>query len=160
MNANDVKQLQAALAAPFRPEEVRWKPGAVANGKALALAFVDARCVMNRLDEVFGVGGWQTSYAVLPDGVVCTLRVRVGDAWVEHQDAGAYSEQSDAGDRLKAAFSDALKRAAVHLGIGRYLYALAPQWVAWDAAKRRFAVEPQLPATRTAAAPPVKAWRA
>jgi hypothetical protein len=33
------------------------------------------------------------------------------------------------GDTLKGAFSDALKRAAVHLGIGRYLYRLGEMWV-------------------------------
>ena len=44
-------------------------------------------------------------------------------------DVGAPSEQPDGGDRLKAAFSDALKRAAVKFGIGRYLYRLPQQWV-------------------------------
>jgi hypothetical protein len=39
-------------------------------------------------------------------------------------DVGGPSEQPDEGDRVKAAFSDALKRAAVKFGIGRYLYRL------------------------------------
>src|SRR6201988_2346453 len=46
---------------------------------------------------------------------------------------------------MKAAFSDALKRAAVKFGIGRYLYRLQAQWVDYDTAKRTFASTPQLP---------------
>jgi hypothetical protein len=36
-------------------------------------------------------------------------------------DVGGPSEQPDGGDWLKAAFSDALKRAAVKFGVGRHL---------------------------------------
>src|SRR5207248_3090638 len=53
-------------------------------------------------------------------------------------------EQPDGGDRLKAAFSDALKRTAVKLGIGRYLYRLPQQWVDYDPAKKQFAMPPRL----------------
>src|SRR5262249_14174357 len=60
-------------------------------------------------------------------------------------DVGGQSEQPDGGDRLKAAFSDALKRAAVKFGIGRYLYRLPSQWVDYDDKKRRFVRQPQLP---------------
>ncbi len=42
------------------------------------------------------------------------------------------------GDSLKAAFSDALKRAAVKFGVGRYLYRLEKQWVDYDPEKGRF----------------------
>ena len=55
------------------------------------------------------------------------------------------SEQPDEGDRRKAAFSDALKRAAVKFGIGRYLYRLPSQWVDYDPKKRQFARTPKLP---------------
>src|SRR5881275_1046881 len=56
--------------------------------------------------------------------MMCRLRLRLGDEWVTKVDVGGPSEQPDGGDRLKAAFSDALKRAAVKFGIGRYLYRL------------------------------------
>jgi hypothetical protein len=63
--------------------------------------------------------GWQDEYECLPDGsVVCRLRLRLGDEWITKMDVGAPSEQPDEGDRRKAAFSDALKRAAVKFGIG------------------------------------------
>jgi hypothetical protein len=60
-------------------------------------------------------------------------------------DVGGPSEQPDGGDRLKAAFSDALKRAAVKFGIGRYLYRLPQQWADYDPAKRQFSAAPRLP---------------
>jgi hypothetical protein len=80
---------------------------------------------MDRLDQAAGVGGWHDAYDCLPDGsVVCRLSVKIGQTWITKLDVGAPSDQSDAGDKRKAAFSDALKRAAVKFGIGRYLYDL------------------------------------
>lgn len=134
------------LSEPFPPDEIDWKPQAVKGNRALAIAYIDARAVMDRLDAVVGVDGWQDGYAVMPEGnVVCTLRVRVGDVWLEKVDVGGPSEQPDGGDRMKAAFSDALKRAAVKYGIGRYLYRLPHQWADWDAGKRQFVSQPRLP---------------
>jgi hypothetical protein len=147
----------AALAAAFAPGDVKFKPGVVSGNRALALPYVDCRVIQDRLDDVLGLDGWQDQYTPLPDGsVVCELRCRIGGEWIVKTDVGSPSEQPDGGDRLKAAFSDALKRAAVKFGIGRYLYRLPPQWVDWDAAKRRFAVPPKLPAQATPAAVPAE----
>src|SRR5205823_3297906 len=66
--------------------------------------------------------------------------------WVMKMDVGGPSEQPDGGDRMKAAFSDALKRAAVKFGVGRYLYRLPAQWVDYDPVKRQFRSAPTLPA--------------
>lgn len=143
----DVKALARALSAPFDPSEVRFKPAVVSGNRALALAYVDARVIQDRLDEVLGAEGWQDSYRCLPDGsVVCRLRLRLGDDWVTKMDVGGPSEQPDGGDRMKAAFSDALKRAAVKFGVGRYLYRLPSQWVDYDPQRRQFARPPVLPA--------------
>jgi hypothetical protein len=144
-SARSVQEIAQALAAPFPPEEIRFKPAVVSGQRALALAYVDARAIQDRLDEVLGVLGWQDSYQVLPDGsVVCRLRLRLGDEWITKMDVGSPSEQPDGGDRLKAAFSDALKRAAVKFGIGRYLYRLPPQWVAYDPQRKQFVQPPRL----------------
>lgn len=135
------------LAEPFDPSEIEWKPGKVSGERCLALAYIDARCVMDRLDEVLGTLGWQDAYDVLTNGsVTCRLSVRIGEEWVTKMDVGAQSEQPDEGDRMKAAFSDALKRTAVKFGIGRYLYSLAPQWVDFDPVKKRITKAPTLPA--------------
>jgi hypothetical protein len=118
----------------------------VKDNRALAVAYIDARTVMDRLDKALGVGNWQTSYREIGHGVVCTLSVRIVGEWVSHEDVGSYSDQPDEGDKVKAAFSDALKRAAVHLGIGRYLYSLPKQWCDYDTHKRQFVKTPSLPA--------------
>lgn len=143
--------LMEALAAPFDSREVRFKPAVVSGHRALALAYVDARVIQDRLDRVLGVAGWQDEYECLADGsVVCRLRLRLGDEWITKMDVGGPSEQRDEGDRRKAAFSDALKRAAVKFGIGRYLYRLPSQWVEYDPQKRQFARMPSLPMSNAA----------
>jgi hypothetical protein len=90
---------------------------------------------------------------------MCRLRLRIGDRWITKCDVGSPSEQPDGGDRLKAAFSDALKRTAVKFGIGRYLYRLPQQWADYDAAKKQFASPPKLPDWAAAAPKSGKAVR-
>jgi hypothetical protein len=142
-----VQALTAALAAPFEPREVKYKPQMVKNNRCLAMAYIDARLIQDRLDEVLGVENWEDGYKILADGsVMCRLRVKLGDRWISKTDVGSPSEQPDGGDRLKAAFSDALKRAAVKFGIGRYLYRLPAQWVDYDPVKKQIAQVPQMPA--------------
>ena len=137
---------QEQLVKPFGVHEIKWKPITVRNNQALAFAYVDVRAIMDRLDLVFGLAGWESHYTVLDNNSVkCQLRVRLENAWIEKEDVGSPSEQPDEHDRMKAAFSDAMKRAAVQLGIGRYLYRLPQQWVPYDAAKKRFSERPQLP---------------
>jgi hypothetical protein len=146
----DVNSIAQALAAPFDAAEVKFKPQTVSGNRALAIPFVDARVIQDRLDDVLGVMGWQDSYKCLPDGsVVCRLRIRIGGEWIAKTDVGGQSEQPDERDRRKAAFSDALKRAAVKFGIGRYLYRLKPQWVDYDTQKRQFARPPVLSGGKT-----------
>ncbi|HXG11842.1 MAG TPA: Rad52/Rad22 family DNA repair protein [Gemmataceae bacterium] len=146
LSREELEAITRALAAPFDPSEIRFKPGAVSGNRALALAYVDARVIQDRLDEVLGVMGWQDDYEWLDDGsVVCRLKVRIGNEWITKCDVGGPSEQPDEGDRRKAAFSDALKRAAVKFGVGRYLYRLPGQWVAYDPQRRQFVHPPRVP---------------
>lgn len=138
--------LTAALAEPFEPREVKFKPQSVKNNRCLAMAYIDARLIQDRLDDVLGVENWTDAYTILNDGsVMCRLRLKLGDRWITKTDVGSPSEQPDGGDRLKAAFSDALKRAAVKFGIGRYLYRLPAQWVDYDGVKKQIVSPPQLP---------------
>src|SRR5262249_40323348 len=119
----------------------------VKNNRCLAMAYIDARLIQDRLDTVLGVENWEDGYELLPDGsVMCSLRLKLGDRWITKMDVGSPSEQPDGGDRLKAALSDALKRAAVKFGIGRYLYRLPAQWVDYDPVKKQIAQVPQMPA--------------
>lgn len=134
------------LAAVFDPREIRWKPQSVRGNRALAIAYISARTVMDRLDEVVGVTGWQDSYEVQADGtVMCRLAIRVNGEWLTKVDVGGRSEQPDEGDKAKAAVSDALKRTAVHWGVGRYIYNLPQVWCDYDVQKKQFTTAPQLP---------------
>jgi Rad52/22 family double-strand break repair protein len=146
LSADNPDAMFHELAAPFPADEVQFKPQVVKGNRALAIAYIDARAVMDRLDTVVGVHNWQDRYQLLPDNAVqCRLRVRIHGEWVAKADVGSPSDQPDGGDRLKAAFSDALKRAAVKFGIGRYLYALPPSWTDYDPTKRQFTSMPRLP---------------
>jgi len=141
------KDLSLALVAPFPPSDVKWLPRVVKGNQAMAVAYLDVKSVLHRLDCVFGVGGWQDQYELLPDGCVkCRLSVKIDGEWIVREDAGGPSKQPDPADRMKAAFSNALKRAAVKLGIGRYLARLPRTWADYDAQKRQFTRTPALPA--------------
>jgi hypothetical protein len=142
----DSSEIRKRLADFFDPKFIKFKPQAVKGNRAMAVPYLDARAVEWRLDAVLGVDGWKDNYKVLPSGsVVCRLSVKIDGEWVSKMDVGSPSEQPDEGDRMKAAFSDALKRAAVKFGIGRYLYRLPMQWCDYDPQKRQFVQHPALP---------------
>lgn len=121
----------ADLAAPFPPHAVHWRAQNVTRDgdKALALAYIDARDVMDRLDEVCGPANWQTYYDETPTGrVICKLSIRIDDEWICKSDGAG----STAVEGEKGGISDALKRAAVAWGVGRYLYDLRNIWAACE----------------------------
>lgn len=114
------------LAEAFDRAAVHWRAQTVANGKALALAYIDARDVMDRLDSVCGPENWQDRYEETPKGrIIGTLSINVGGYWVNKSDGAGNTDVE--GD--KGALSDALKRTAVKWGIGRYLYDMPNVWV-------------------------------
>lgn len=151
VSAASIAALTAALSEPFPADSVKWKPQNISNkgDRAMAVPYVDARAIQDRLDQVVGVGGWQDDYTVLPgeSSVVCKLTVDFGGRWVAKMDVGSTSDQPDVGDRMKAAFSDALKRAGVKFGIGRYLYRVPPVWVDYDPQTKKLIEFPALPAS-------------
>lgn len=113
------------LSAPFPVEAIHWRAQSVYEERALALAYLDARDVMDRLDNSVGPDCWQDSYVETVKGrVICTLAIRVDNEWISKSDgAGDTAVEGE-----KGALSDALKRAAVKWGIGRYLYDLNNVW--------------------------------
>ncbi|BEV44795.1 Rad52/Rad22 family DNA repair protein [Afipia carboxidovorans] len=115
------------LAAEFPRDAVSWRAQSVTKdgSKAMALAYIDARDVMDRLDEVCGPGNWQDRYEFAGPKTICYLSIKIGDEWVTKADgAGDTAVEAE-----KGAISDAFKRAAVKWGVGRYLYALDAPWV-------------------------------
>jgi hypothetical protein len=117
----------AALSAPFPPQIVELKPGAVSEEKkrALALAYVDARHYQARLDAIVGSAGWQVAYRPWGErAVICALTI----LGVTREDVGE-AEKGDPNQATSAAMQ-AFKRACAAFGLGRYLYTDLPQlWV-------------------------------
>lgn len=122
----------SALAQPF--QEVGWKIQATNKDKTkgMVVAYIDARDVAARLDEV-GVE-WGDRYNVMqmgerprPSGtaaywvVECALEINA----VVRCDVGT----GEGEEAEKSAYSDAFKRAAVKFGVGRYLYSLPSVWM-------------------------------
>src|SRR2546423_5953972 len=92
----DVESLTRALLAPFELTEVKFKPAVVSGNRAMALAYVDARVIQDRLDDVLGVAGWQDDYECREDGsVVCRLRLRLCAQWITKVDIAGPSQQPD-----------------------------------------------------------------
>jgi hypothetical protein len=112
--------IETGLKAPFAPNKIKWRAADFRGNKSSALLYLDARDVMDRLDEVVGINNWQTEYKDIENRCVCKLSVRYDNDfdWVLKSDLGTQSTFE--GD--KGMYSDALKRAAVQHGIGRYLY--------------------------------------
>lgn len=132
------QRIMEGLSKPFHPSHIHIKPGKVSsNGQALALWYVDARAVMDRLDTVVGSGNWQFSWQPIPsdDGhvVVQGMLTILG---VTKSDVG---EAKDEDEPWKAGVSDSFKRTAVQFGIGRFLYRLPQIWWPYDNQSRRFA---------------------
>lgn len=133
-------EILTKLGAPFSADELEFLPRATSGGKAMALPYIDARNVMRRLDEVVGPENWSFDFDLLePTGKMVKGRLRV--CGTEKCDAGEAAAEDEV---LKSAVSDALKRAAVHFGIGRYLYHMPRVWAAFDAQKKRFTETPQI----------------
>ena len=115
-----------ALAAPIDPADIRYRPDGA--------AYITARVVMDRLDEVLTPNGWTATYQKLGSesnqrgatgyAVECTITIYGPSGPLHRSDVG-YGYPSGGNqdpEPLKGAYSDALKRAAVHFGIGRELY--------------------------------------
>lgn len=115
------------LSAPFPPDRVSWRVGSTTadKKKGMALAYIDARDVMQRLDDVCGPGGWQREYPHANGKTVCSIGIKIGDEWIWKADGAGDSDV----EAEKGALSDAFKRAAVSWGIGRYLYDVDSPWV-------------------------------
>lgn len=128
MNMTD--NILERLQAPFPAEDIEWRVQRAMETskgpKAIVLAYVTNRAIMTRLDEVFGVGGWKNEYKEWRDkGVLCGISVKIDGEWVTKWDGA----EETAVEATKGGFSGSMKRAAVQLGIGRYLYNLTENWV-------------------------------
>ena len=122
-----MSDLLKKLREPFRKEELEFRVGATNNDKSmgLALAYVQARAIQNRLDELFGVDGWTVSYKEISAGFICSLSIKINDRWITKEDGAGMTEY----ESVKGGISNAFKRVASSgFGIGRYLYNAKKNW--------------------------------
>lgn len=120
------------LRKPFDANKVHWRVGATnldKHGKlkwgdkpqAVPLAYIDARDVMQRLDEICGEK-WQCRY---PFAGCCEVGIKINDEWLWRSNgAGATNVEAEKGQ-----YSDSFKRAAVLWGVGQYLYDVPNIWM-------------------------------
>ncbi len=115
------------LTAPFPVEKISWRVGSttVDKKRGMALGYIDARDVQDRLDEVCGPENWQNRFTHADAKTICEIGIRIGDEWVwKANGAGDTDFEAE-----KGAISSSFKRAAVMWGVGKYLYDLSAVWV-------------------------------
>lgn len=99
--------------------EIKFREGNTFGNKANMLAYIDARYVMDRLDEATD-GYWTSEYKEIKGNLFCGISILLDGEWVTKWDVGVPSNF----EAQKGEASDSFKRAGVMWGIGRDLYSL------------------------------------
>lgn len=132
LKSKSAEKVFQELSEPFEASELEWKPQSSghknSNPWVLVLAYVDNRAVQTRLDEVLGPMNWRNEYKPDAKGYLCGLSIRVEGEWITKWDGAEFTPENEGNAApsapLKGAMSNSMKRAAVHFGVGRYLYGL------------------------------------
>jgi len=128
----------------FSPDDIEWRIGRAGYTKdgrpyGFILPYITNRAIMTRLDDVCGSGKWKNEFREWQvagrHGVICGLSIRVSGEWITKWDG---AENTDI-EPLKGGLSDAMKRAGVQWGIGRYLYDLGETFAMIDEKGSHFA---------------------
>lgn len=123
------------LAAEFPRDAIHWRALSMAQSgnKALAVGYMDARDVMDRLDQVCTPSGWRNRVSETDKGrILCTIEILVDGEWIGKCDGAG----DTAVEGAKGAISDAFKRSAVLWGVGRYLYRLPAVWAPCESTEK------------------------
>lgn len=120
-------EIEAKLKEPFPIEEIEFRIGSTNQEKTmgLALAYVQARAIQNRLDQVLGIHHWKVAYQEVKEGFLCSLSLFIDGEWITKEDGASVTEF----ESVKGGISNAFKRVASSgFGIGRYLYDCKNRW--------------------------------
>lgn len=138
------EEIMYALKRPFEEKQISWRVGSTNQDKTsgIALAYIDARDVMHRLDAVMGIN-WQNKHYESGGKTFCDIGIKIDGEWL-WRSGGAGDSDIEA---EKGAISDSFKRAAVLWGVGQYLYSLPSQWFDLTPAGRSYKLSgtPTLP---------------
>jgi hypothetical protein len=134
--------VEQKLQIPFPPEDIEWRvqSSGIANGNAWAMImpYVTNRAIQERLDEVFGVFGWENEFVPVTNerglSFLCGLTItdENGDKVTKWDGADETNFEN-----FKGGLSNSMKRAGVQLGIGRYLYKLDTYFADLSEAKHK-----------------------
>lgn len=113
--------LKRILTELSKPLDYQWKLQSYTKdkSKAMCVAYIDARDVSARLNEVAEYG-YHSEHYILGSDIYCKIGLIMPDGSVIwRSDVG---ESNNETEKSKTAASDSFKRAAVQFGIGRFLY--------------------------------------
>ena len=115
----------------LKKEDILVKVKQVTKAGALLLLYKTARTDAKYLDEVLGPMNWTNDYVEIKNNLYCRIGIREKEdqEFVYKMDCGIESDQDD-GQEKKAEASDAFKRCASKLGLGRELYTAPQIWAA------------------------------
>lgn len=121
----NVEEIHKKLIEPFSPSDIEWRvqQAGKSNNKiwCMVLAYIDARAIQKRLDDIFTPFGWEDSYQCVNDDFICTLTIDFDGKKVSKQNGASKT----AVEGFKGGISNSFKRVcASGFGIGRYLYDL------------------------------------
>ena len=117
------------LSEPFAADDIEWRVSRSGTGPkgifCLALAYITARAIQKRLDDVCGPQNWKNEEPRVIDiggkpAFTGGISIRIDGEWVTKWDVSEPTHVEPA----KGGFSGAMKRAGAQWGIGRYLYHL------------------------------------
>jgi len=123
------------LAEPFHQDDIEWRVSRSGNGSkgpfAIVLAYITARAIQSRLDDVCGPENWRTEEPMMIEvagksafAVGISIRNLLNKdgawEWITKWDVAEPTNIEPA----KGGFSSAMKRSGAQWGIGRYLYHL------------------------------------
>lgn len=146
--------VQKALAAPFTAEEIEWRLGATNKEKTsgIAMPYLSPKTVTRRLDRVLGASNWSFEVRQMDGGFIGRLsatfpsgKIAVRENFGANTDTQATGGGVSDGNAIKGGASDALKRSAVLLGIGRYFDDVPAIWAKLTDGGKQFAQPPKMP---------------
>ena len=120
----------ARLAEPFHADDIEWRVSRAGKGKSgvycNVLAYLTARSIQARFDEVCGPSNWRNEPPIIQDfggkyvAFVVGISIRIDNEWITKWDCAEPTNIEPA----KGGFSGGMKRAGAAWGVGRYLYRL------------------------------------
>lgn len=127
------------LSTPFSSQDIEWRvtrSGPKGDGVyAVVVAYITARAIQARLDEVCGPQNWKLEEPLMLDlgrdskanetrAFACGISVRLESEWITKWDVAEPTNIEAA----KGGWSGAMKRSGAQWGIGRYLYHMTEVW--------------------------------